>query len=185
MIDLNQLESFSLLDRTLNIEQAVSQIANKRYGVIVDNQKPIALIPSEIIKQQSIDADASVESLCALVPPTIVIGRKRDLKDLVESPVLALLDFGIQGIVVTDDQGISGVLPLNIVDAYLASFNSDQTLASGSLGDPGLAGAFQTPAGLIACAQCGYQNTVADFDPEYPPECQNPNTKSHKLQVKI
>ena len=169
MIDLNQLESCSLLDRTLNVEQAVSQMANKRYGVIVENQKPIALIPAEIIKQHSIDADASVESLCSLVPPTIIMGHKRDLKDLVESSVLDLFDFGIQGIVVTDDQGISGVLPSSIVDAYLASFNSDQTMASGSLGDPGLAGAFQTPAGLITCAQCGYQNTLADFDPDYLP----------------
>jgi hypothetical protein len=180
------LSTFALLPGSLSPADARASLPADTYGVILDAQgEACGLVTADDLAAVAQRDAPTLLHPAAGLHPVVVIGGAWDMHTLVESDVMPLFDLGARGAIVLDDAGIVGVLPVAVVDTYLGSgaYELPTTTMGPSAkgGDASLAGAFQTPRGKLVCAVCGYSNTVAFFDEEYPPLCQNTEVPEHRL----
>jgi hypothetical protein len=179
--------NFRLLNKSLTLTQAITEMSGATYGVIQDEQELIALVLAEDLNQAASRGISSLLDVLSGIPPSVIVGCEIEMQQLVNSPAMTFFDVGTKGAIVVGNDGVVGVLPVEVVDDYV---NSDEyqppveVLGDSHSGDSMLGGYFQTPSGIAICAApgCGYPNKLADFDPDYPPNCQNPSLPQHQLQ---
>lgn len=187
-------DAFVLLPGILKPSEATEQLAAGYYGVILDrDDTPVALIVFEDLKRATTRGAPSLLGPAAGLPPTVIAGGEVQMETLVESGALTLFDVGAQGAVVLDDEGVVGVLPVEVVEEYLGTGEYElptKTMGpSAAIGDTGLGGAHQTPLGSVVCIalvetkRCGYVNKLAFLDEAHMPMCQNPDLSPHKLDI--
>jgi hypothetical protein len=178
--------NFRLLNQTLTLTQAVAEMSGQTYGVVQDEQKTIALVVAEDLDQAASRGVSSILDLLSGIPPSVIVGCEIEMQELANSPAMTFFDVGAKGAIVVGNEGVVGVLPGEFVYDYI---NSDEyqppvaVLGDAHPGDAMLGGDFQTPSGIVICAApgCNYSNKLADFDPDYPPNCQNPSPPQHQL----
>ena len=125
--------------------------------------------------------------------PIVIVGEQIEMQKLVESDSITLFNAGARGAIVTDDEGIVGVLPSQIIDDFLGSGESLPPINTMNYsfltGDSSLAGRYRTPKGYVQCVAvidsfpCGYTNNVVFFDASKLPRCKNPSLPEHTLTL--
>jgi len=101
------------------------------------------------------------------LPPLLVVTRDAPLSAIADSPQITLLARGARGLVVTEGNRAVGILPIQVIKAYL----SEEHLEPGRFSP--LSGNLVTPAGSAVCNQCGALNELEDLDPDALPLCAN------------
>lgn len=149
------------------------------FGVVVDDTGPVALVTAGT-------------SRLAELPPAVLVTPELTLAELADSPVLTVLDAypELAGFVVVDEVGaVVGVLPVEVLDAYLASGRYVPPPSvmgpGGHAGDVDVPGDPRLPRARIRCraSRCGYVNTVIFLDPANLPDCENPELAAHPLAI--
>jgi len=121
--------------------------------------------------------------------PAVSIGAKVRLAEFVAAEESSLLDLDPCGLVVVDTEGaVLGVVPVGVIDAYLADGETPRSRQMGPMDNAAagqLHGRHTTPAAFVLCAarDCGYPNQLAFFDRRHPPPCGNPELPGHSLQI--
>lgn len=183
---------FQIIDTNLDLPQAFAELSQETYGVIQDDKEPCALILIDDLQQAASNGAASIMDLLKTLPPAVIVGCELEMQQLANSNVMTLFDVGAKGAIVLGNQGVVGVLPVEVIDEFIGSGKYkplENVLGDGnttrSATDGILGGSYQTPAGLKICAYpgCSYSNQLAYFDPDYPPQCKNPHLTPHALQL--
>lgn len=92
--------------------------------------------------------------------PAVAIDVDAPMERVLAADIVAILNSGVPGLVVTDDSKVIGVLSATAVIDYLVEHSP---VRSGDLGDAGLHGDPPvTPLNLV-CSTCGTVNTVVFF----------------------
>jgi hypothetical protein len=181
--------NFGLLPGTLTPTEAIAQLPENHYGIVVDeNNKSIALVVAEDLKRAANSGASSLLHPKSGLRPTVFVGCEVKMQDLAKPEVKTLFKVGARGAIALDDEGnVVGVLPVEALNQYLESTPVERTIGelalSGAAGDTGLAGSHQLPVGTVICATCGYLNRVPFLDPDYLPTCKNPNPPSHTMKL--
>lgn len=178
-----------LLDGTLTPTEAIAQLKENYYGVVVDkNNKLIALVVAEDLERAANRGATSLMHPKSGLPPTVFVGCQVKMQDLADPAAMTLFKVGARGAIALDDEEkVVGVLPVEVLNQYLDSLPVKRTMSdltlSGAAGDTGLAGSHQLPVGTVICATCGHLNKVAFLDPDFLPTCKNPNPPSHTMKL--
>lgn len=186
------IKNFKIINTNLALPQAIEELSGETYGVLQDDKKPLGLILIDDLQQAVSNSVASLLDLLKSLPPSVIVGCEIEMQQLTNSSVMTLFDVGARGAIVLGNKGVIGVLPIEVIDDFIASGeykplenvlgddNTTRGAADGILG-----GDYQTPAGTKVCAYpgCGYSNILADFDRDYPPQCKNPNLPPHLLKL--
>jgi hypothetical protein len=186
--------NFQVINTTLNLQQAIDELPRATYAVLHDGTEPKALIFSDDLHQAANNGISSIANLLQQLPPTVVVGSEIPMNQLANSSVMTLFDVGAKGAIVLGKQGVVGILPVEIIDQFIGSGNyqplenvlgDNNSITTRSITDGILGGDYQTPTGIKICAYpgCSYPNVLADFDPDYPPQCKNPHLTPHSLQL--
>lgn len=179
--------NFDLLPKTLTPTEAITQLKENNYGIVVDeNNKPIALVIAEDLERAANNSASSLLHPKSGLPPTVFVGCEVKMQDVAQPEVKTLFDVGARGAIALDDEEkVVGVVTVEALNQYWDSVERTITelAPSGSAGDSGLAGSHQLPVGTVICAVCGHLNKVPFLDPDYLPTCKNPNQPSHTLQL--
>jgi hypothetical protein len=183
---------FQIINTNLDLPQAIEKLSGETYGVIQDDKESQALILIDDLQQAASNGVSSIMDLLKTLPPAIIVGHELEMQQLANSSVMTLFDVGAKGAIVLGNQGVVGVLPVEIIDEFIGSGKykplenvlGDDNTAKG-ITDGILGGDYQTPAGIKICAYpgCSHPNVLADFDPDYPPQCKNPHLPPHPLQL--
>jgi len=177
--------TFTILPESLAPQEASSELSAGNYGVVLDSKGiPVALVASEDLKRA---ADRNIPALkdpSSGLPPTIIIDSEVEIRTLIQSGVLPLLNVGARGAVVMENGEVIGILPKDIIIKCI--LNSESSATKKMKGIPGimdteLEGSITAPLGRIRCSVCGFTNTVSFIDEDNLPQCQNPPKPSHTL----
>lgn len=183
---------FQIINTSLDLPQAIEELSRETYGVLQDDEEPRALILIDDLQQAASNGVASIMDLLKSLPPAVIVGCELEMQQLANSSVMTLFDVGAKGVIVLGNQGIVGVLSVEVIDEFIGSGRYkplENVLGDGnttkSTTDGILGGDYQTPAGIKICAYpgCSHRNVLADFDPDYPPQCKNPHLTPHPLQL--
>jgi len=125
-------------------------------------------------------ADLTLAEVRRWLPPLLVV-RTRDasLSAIVDSPQITLLARGARGLVVTEGSRAMGVLPIQVIKAYLREHLEPGRFSSELPGDP------VTLAGSAVCDLCGALNELELLDPDHLPWCANrqePDPGMHRFK---
>jgi hypothetical protein len=125
-------------------------------------------------------ADLALAGARRWLPPLLVVTGDASLSAIVDSPQITLLARGARGLVVTEGSRAVGVLPIQVIKAYLSEEHLDSGRFLSELpGDP------MTIAGSADCNLCGARNELEFLDPEHLPWCANsqePDPGKHRFK---
>jgi hypothetical protein len=191
--------NFVTLSSDLGLTAAASQVSTTNYGVVVNaSLTPIALVTQADLMLAAHSDVGTLQSATHL-PRVIITGHNMEMNLFARSSAVLTRDLGSHGAVVMARTGVAGVLPLgkviNFMEASRPAFASVLASLSAPSEGPIELSSGMTIAGtsteattglaLVACATCGYINSLY-FVPSNPakmPKCQNPAPPPHVLKV--
>jgi hypothetical protein len=178
--------SFALLAPDTPVELALAELADLRYGVIVEAGTVRGLVtPAELRAA----VDGGVDRLDRLgLAPVVVAPDQTTFAGLAGSLAVTLLDLEPPALVLTAGDRVVGVLPVEEFVAYLVEHAPEPQRMGphGSTDDGELHGPPTVPLARVVCraAGCGHVNELPYYNRTHPPACQNPALPAHQLQVR-
>ncbi|NUT99065.1 MAG: hypothetical protein HOY78_44390 [Saccharothrix sp.] len=153
-------------------------------GVVVDDDGTVL---GTVTAPELADAGADTVASWRALPPAVTADADQTFAQLADSPAITLLLLGITHLVLTRDGRPVGVLPASRVSQYLASgahpLHGTELGPAGASADGALPGRVRLAAAHVACAHCGYRNTLEHWNPRRPPRCANPDRAPHDLEL--
>ncbi len=159
--------SFVLLDAAEPPDPGTAE-----YGVLIEQGSPVSIV-----------AAGSPGRL-----PLVVLDGDQSMADFLDSEAVTLLDLGSPVALLMRGDTVTGVLPVSLVAAALAQgeyqVESETMGPHGGTGDGQLPGRPRAGYAIVHCARCGWENRLAFYDPLRPPQCANPDSAAHPLEVR-
>jgi hypothetical protein len=177
-------DNFQLLAGTLSPAEALTQLVNYTYGVVLDeHSKPVALVMADDLERAKNQGSSSLLDINVGFPPTIIVGCLVDMQDLVKWESLINSDEKIRGVIVIDDNTVVGILPVAAIREYLKNRDYQLRGNMGCIYDTGLGGDHQPSKLEFMCHECHFVNKLSYIDWNNLPICQNPNKQKHELKL--
>jgi hypothetical protein len=205
MVDAMTTEFVDLSD-TLRLDEATAQLGSAEFATVTDTDGALVTVLSadalQRIVEEYVEArDAAraggdeasqgerLADVAEMFPPLLQVEPQVLFSDFAASAGVTLVGLGPDAVAVVDDDGMRGLITLNVLDGRLAEFKSSvtaQLLGPGddAVTDAQLAGRISTGLARIVCRACQYINTLSYFDRRHPPLCQNPTGTRHALSVR-
>lgn len=183
-------DAYILMSDQLPLDTAATEIRNSSepYGVLSDSAgTPQGLITVDILERalQQIGEEQHQLTLAEALrwlPPLLTTRAETPLALVVAQPWINLLNRGVAGAVVVDEQGVVGILTGEAIATYLAI----DYQPTGRLAGSTLPGVIITEPGKQRCGVCNYPNEIdVEIDVSALPQCQNPSPPMGKHQITL
>lgn len=187
--------SFALLAPDTAPDRALAELADRRYGIIVEGGVEAGieggavcgLVTSAELRATVDDGVAPLDLLG--LAPVVVVPDQTTFADLAGSLAVTLLDLEPLALVLTASGGrVVGVLPVEEFVAYLVEHAPEPQRMGphGSTDDGDLHGPPTVPLARVVCRApgCGHVNELPYYNRAHPPACQHPTLPRHELRVR-
>jgi hypothetical protein len=183
--------SFALLTPDTAPDRALAELADLRYGVIVEAGVEAGTVRGLVTSAElraAIDGGVARLDLLGLAP-VVVVPDQTTFAGLAGSLAVTLLDLEPPALVLTagGDRAV-GVLPVEEFVAYLVEHAPEPQRMGphGSTDDGELHGPPTVPLARVVCRAdgCGHVNVLPSYNRAHPPACQNPTLPTHRLRVR-
>jgi hypothetical protein len=204
----HMVKTFRLLEERLSLSTAAARLSARQLGVIVTptEENPIAVVTRPDLELARAHGHSALTRRVVRALPRAAIAGAHTSMDLVVRNIARARAAAVRDVVVLDEQGIVGVVPVERAVSFMrknAGYNrllqvaaSAPHLVAAASNAPlirwnpeaRLGGTLNPPGGPkcfpFICAKCGFENCLVNYPVKgNEPACQNRKAKRHQLDL--